>query len=301
MATRTSAGARSPNPGSISLSSLAVPTLEGKIELVELGGLQVDSTYQRELRANYKRIVKEFKPQAAGVLTVARRHDGSLWIIDGLQRATAMKKLGVEKWRALVLRSSGPEYEAQVFQLLNSSKSRKQLDAYELFKAALIAKDPVAVELQDVVRGAGLELKRNRKGSAKWPYLQGVGSLYHRVGRYGGELVGRALALMEETWPGQDDCMRDPIPLAMIQLLASQENSLDQEYFSTTLGQIKPRKILLDAAPASIGGQGRVLGAANSIVSLYNKKRRATEKLAFLGTETKAQILSSHERLSQDN
>ena len=66
-----------------------------EFDTLDVADLQVDSgSYQRALQ---KRLVgsirDDFVPAGLGVLTVGRREDGSLWVVDGQTRAAAMKEL----------------------------------------------------------------------------------------------------------------------------------------------------------------------------------------------------------------
>ena len=102
-----------------------ISSLEGKIEIVELSNVMIDMDYQRGVKSHHKYIEKNFDRAAVGIPTVARRGDGTLWWLDGIQRSTAMMNLGIYKWKCTVLESSGAQYEAHVFRLLNDKKGRK--------------------------------------------------------------------------------------------------------------------------------------------------------------------------------
>jgi hypothetical protein len=68
--------------------------VKSALRVVKLSDLSVDQSYQREVKSGHKSIVSDFNEEALGVPLVGQRSDGSLWIVDGLQRVTALKKLG---------------------------------------------------------------------------------------------------------------------------------------------------------------------------------------------------------------
>lgn len=119
-------------------------SVEGKIEVVELSQLNIDNSYQRPLKKHHRKIANEFNPSAAGILHVGRRADNTLWLIDGQQRRAAMEKVGITKWKALVIHSSGQVYEATIFKMLNGRDTRAGLNPVELFRACVTAQDPIA-------------------------------------------------------------------------------------------------------------------------------------------------------------
>jgi hypothetical protein len=260
-------------------------SLEGKIEVVELASLQVDESYQRPLKSYHKKISIDFNPAAAGVLHVGRRPDSSLWIIDGQQRREAMMLRGITKWKALVVHSSGTQYEAMIFRLLNNSDTRKALNPSEIFRAALVAQDPVAQAAMRAVESAGLRLKLHKGGSRGFPELPCVRVIYAHTRDKGEEVVYRALKLMVDTWPGQDDTMYFQIPDAMIKLIASQGDLVDDERFSEVLGKVPPRKILLDS---KVGLGDKSAATLRTICTLYNKRLTQAKQLKVYNPESES-------------
>jgi hypothetical protein len=258
------------------MSVKKLQSLEGKIENVELALLNVDETYQRNLKAYHKKIAADFNPAAAGVLCVGRRGDDSLWIIDGQQRREAMLKAGLTKWKAVVLYSSGVQYEALIYKQLNSGTTRKGLTTGELFKGCLAAKDPVAEATVRAVERAGLRYTLHRRGSKGFPELTCIGLLYKMVSRWGEDLVSRGLALVARTWPGQKEVMGEVFPYAVTYLMGYFGDVIDEQRFEEVLSKISPRQILLDIAAS---GSGTRYGEAIRVMCKYYNKKLRSEKL----------------------
>ncbi len=191
-----------------------------------------------------------------------------------------MVELGITKWRALVIQSSGPQYEAMIYQLLNGRDGRKPINSWELFQAALVARDPVAEAAQRAVVGAGLTLKKGSRGGALMEtQLPSVGMVYRLTQRHGEEVITRGLKLLTNTWPMQIETMNDVFTYACIQLCASQGDQLDDRYFAEKLGRIPPRKILLDSALSQDRSRGRLALGLRTVIKLYNRKTARSMQL----------------------
>ncbi len=263
---------------------MARTSLEGKIENVDLDKLQVDASYQRGVKPHHRKIAADFNPAAAGILHVGRRHDGSLWLIDGQQRREAMLKANLKTWKAIVIQSDGPRYEAIIFKLLNGRDTRKGLNPVELFKACLVANDPVALAVVRAVEAAGLRLKTDRGGSRGWPELACCGGLYRECQRYGEESVARALKDMATAWPGMDDVMSLTLPISMCKLYGRLGSDIDSVRMARTLASVPPRKILLESA-THIGNH--LVECQQVLLRIYNRGRRKN-KLRLHGSDEEA-------------
>lgn len=117
-------------------------------EMVDINGLKVDESYQRGVasESNTLRMARNFRHEAAGVLILAERQDGSLYIIDGRQRWEAAKKRGDIRYmsaKIIGVRSVGEE--AELFLLYN--KQRIPVRSYDKFKASVTKGGSPEVEI----------------------------------------------------------------------------------------------------------------------------------------------------------
>lgn len=174
---------------------------------IHVNELQVAEAYQRTIvPAQVKRIARELDADAFGSLTVGERADGSLWVVDGLQRVTAAKQIGIEMVPCDVFMSSGPEHEARVFRLKN--KHRTNVSATALFRAQLTEGDPQSVEIAEVIRAAGLRLRLDDAPLRGWPDVKAVRSVERAYGRVGGDGLATVLRILSEAWAGEKDALQ---------------------------------------------------------------------------------------------
>lgn len=140
--------------------------------------LNISDAYQRTIvPARVNRIAKNLDQDAFGSLTVGQRGDRSYWVVDGMQRLTAARRLSIAQVPCDVFQSDGQEHEARVFRLKN--RERTNVSATDLFKAQLTEGDRQSLEIADVVRRAGLKLRLDlsTSGGHGWPYIKAVKAL----------------------------------------------------------------------------------------------------------------------------
>jgi hypothetical protein len=131
--------------------------VETKILHVE--DLHIDESYQRSDVLNksvVNRIAANFSLVRCNTIVVGQRIDGSLWVVDGQHRLLGARKAGVEMIPCAIFKSNGPEHEATVFYDLN--KTRTGMNAYSVYKAMLIQREPKTVAIQILLQKYGFRI-----------------------------------------------------------------------------------------------------------------------------------------------
>jgi hypothetical protein len=121
----------------------------GKLAYINKNILNVDSSYQRTLRDNTRLfIARNFSWAAFGVLSVANRSDGSLYVFDGQHRlAAAMERPSITQVPCVVFNVADDiAFEAEMF--LKANRNRKPVLALETYKADIVAGDPIVKKVQ---------------------------------------------------------------------------------------------------------------------------------------------------------
>src|SRR5262245_1395138 len=260
--------------------------MHSAIRVIELDKLGVDPAYQRDVKKGHERIVANFKREALGILVVGEREDASLWIVDGQQRATALRKLRYKVAKCEVFRSSGVEHEAEVFRWINFGRTK--LNTYEQFRSLLAQGDKVAWAIKEAVEAEGFRL--HLAGGGRSLHFRGlkakdlvcVGTLYRIAkprGKGAGEgsepLVGPirfALSMANQAWPED----RAGIGNAMIGGMASWyrrqgDAGPNIDRLLPRLKVVTPQNILHAANQASLGGS-RESAVADQIERVFRKR-----------------------------
>ena len=121
----------------------------GVFLMIPVKDLKVDSEYQRGITGNrVDRIKENWSWVAAGVITVALRGPGAgdYFVIDGQHRVAAAERAGISELPCLVFESVSHIDEAQGF--LDANTSRKAMSVVDRYRALLVVRDPVALQVQ---------------------------------------------------------------------------------------------------------------------------------------------------------
>ncbi|HGG04776.1 MAG TPA: hypothetical protein ENK28_04905 [Aliiroseovarius sp.] len=131
----------------------------GAVAFVDVADLLIDDAYQRRIEVrgwkNVQRIAENFEWSKFSALMVSRRADGRFAIIDGQHRAHAAALLGLKQVPALIFELT-PREEASAFSWINGSVTA--MTPNQVFKAALAAFEPWAVQCDAAVARAGCRL-----------------------------------------------------------------------------------------------------------------------------------------------
>jgi hypothetical protein len=247
--------------------------------------LNISDAYQRTIvPARVNRIAKNLDQDAFGSLTVGQRNDGTYWVVDGMQRLTAARKLGIAMVPCDVFESEGQEHEARVFRLKN--RERTNVTSIALFRAQLTEGDRQTLEIASIVKKAGLKiaLRDEKQG---WPYIRAVKGLERSYARVGGDGLLKALQILTEAWPAEDGALQGDMIDGMCMFMAKNEGFDEQRLIERL--KLKAVSGVVRAADAKYrlgqdahdsGGQySRTMATCEAIAFIYSKglrKKRAT-------------------------
>jgi hypothetical protein len=124
-----------------------------RYEVLPIKQLFVDETYQRPLTSFVKRIKEHFDPALVGTLVTSERSKTKFAVVDGQTRMTAMREVGLERAPCLIYTGLTEADEADLFSRLQTE--RRGMVAANRFRAQVIAKDPFAVALNNIVQEEG--------------------------------------------------------------------------------------------------------------------------------------------------
>lgn len=249
------------------------------MRIVQLDDLQTDQSYQRELRPKHKRIVADFDPDSFGMPLIGQREDGGLWIVDGFQRISAIRKLGWTSVRADVFISEGPEHEAKVFTRVNLN--RQALRPLEEFQSRLTAQDEKAWAIKEAVEGCGFKItkylspKMDRQGTT----ITCITSLYTLYKAHGVEAIKFALNTAKAAWPGDPLGAYRHIVMGLSHFFYRNKGIVDIERLIPRLSQTTPQKILYTVSSQAFGGS-KGDATADIIERIYRKRSVGPAKRA---------------------
>jgi hypothetical protein len=124
--------------------------------LVKTLALKTD-LYQRNKSSGSQNKIRsrDWNPALAGVLIVAKRDDGSLWLLDGLQRTCVAIELEIEYLWAMIVGPMPIEEEADLFTALNTMRSA--LSSANVCRGQYFAKDKAVMDSVNSMRSYGFQ------------------------------------------------------------------------------------------------------------------------------------------------
>ncbi len=245
--------------------------------MLDLEDIQVDTSYQRPVKGGHKKIMADFNEDALGIPLVGEREDGTLWVVDGQQRLTALKKLNKKTVRAEVFNSKGPEHEAEIFKLVNLNRTK--LTPGEMFKARLTSGDALAWSIKEVVEACGhvIATSSSGGGNSKYntsKYVAGVNTLLHMATTKGQgiEAIRFALKTVGAAWPEDRFGVNNNVLAALGNFYSKQKGEVDSERLVSRLQLTNPVKLLYKASSMSTGNN-KVHDLVDLIEEAYRKRR----------------------------
>jgi hypothetical protein len=139
--------------------------------MIPINTLNIDTSYQRGEASNISTIqkAKHMQYAAMGAIVVAKRQDGTFWIVDGLQRTLAAQRRGdVTQMNCMVFDSRGSNHEAEVFLLCN--KGRIPVSCYHKYKTSVTAGRMPESEIDAWLNERGYVVSnQSRRSSIRFP------------------------------------------------------------------------------------------------------------------------------------
>lgn len=179
----------------------APPTLEW----VGIERLNIDDTYQRSIaepkaQQLIARIAKGWDWRLFQPLSVARRGNGDLYVIDGQHRlAAARLRTDLPHLPCVIGNFAGVEEEATAFAAMN--RQRRAMSKLETYRAELAAGEPQALLAMHLIESAGLSLARTTNPTSWQPgQIDCIGGVVRILNRHGRALALNALTAMGEAW-----------------------------------------------------------------------------------------------------
>ena len=243
--------------------------IEREIQTLKISELQVPDEYQRSMDIKRaKKIASEFDVSKLDLITVSERN-GSYYVVDGLHRISAMKILGMRECECVIIRGASLEGEAKRFYTQN--ENRRQLTAYDVFKAKLAAKNPAAVEIKEILERNGYEIVHGGYAGRK---LQSVTALEYIYSKYSPSILDETFKLISAAWDSDKNGVHNQFIKGVAKFvdLCTNQNKFDVIRIAAKLSQSSPAKIMSLARSRTLSTQFND-EIAIALAETYNKGR----------------------------
>jgi len=253
----------------------------GNFEVVTVAALVTSSTFgtQRVEGSSEKRIAEiaqAWDPAKVGTISVSRRADGTMFVMDGAHRVGAAKELGIPTLPAIVYNGLTREEEADLFNGLNTFK---QPSAVSRFLARVDAGSQNEGVIKRIVEKYGWRIAAQSTDGV----IRAVDALERIFRDAAGTLPKDAypntldwvLNVVTTAWGHDVDAVNANLLLGLGQLYGRFGTDVDVKKLTHELSQVRPLVVV---------GQGRALqdalggtvpsAIARFMVGRHNSRRR---------------------------
>lgn len=255
-------------------------TLEAEVTLKDI---MLDESYGRIPSAKaIERLAASWNREKAGVLYLSLRAGGTYACIDGWHRVLAGRKAGEKSLPAKVYIDLEMAGEAELYDAFNRMRLRPNPN--ETFKARLAYREPVAVEINYLVRSQGLDIALDRSGHNGT--IKGVASLESAHAILGEKSFLHMLGLLRDGLGREKGSFQGPAIHGMAHFLKRYPEARHPRIVET-LQAVGYRGLMASARSmkASMGlnqALGTVWGMA--LRDYYNKSLRSNRLPEWVGT-----------------
>lgn len=199
---------------------------------IDINKLSVDQKYQRDVsgkrsKANINVIINNFCWEKFTPITVVKIADEKYNIIDGQHRYTAAKQLGdIEKVPCWIIEKSSVEKQANTFMGIN--KNRVCTNPYDLYKAEIAAKDPLALQINDFCNQTGIIIPFN--GYCSIPCMTiALSTIKKHLRMHNNGYLANAIANIRKAFPNKNSQLKGDILDTLVNLKIELGNKLKNE------------------------------------------------------------------------
>jgi hypothetical protein len=249
-----------------SVAAGAVPMLQW----MKIADLVVDPAYQRPItgkgRLNVDQIARSFSWSCFSPVVVSPVEGGKFAIIDGQHRTTAAAILGIECVPCQIV-IAAPEEQAAAFKAINATTT--PISQMALHAAALVAKEPSAIQIAHVCACADVELLRYpvAVGKQRPGQTMAAGAIASCLKRYGEATLIAALQCVTRTSNNKAGALSARTIKALCFVLHRNPSWLDQRAALLEVFDSIDLMAIQDASPVDVARKkvGRVQAMSDRI------------------------------------
>jgi hypothetical protein len=210
-----------------------------------------------------------------GVVTLTLQPTGRYNCVDGNHRTALARALGLETILARIVIDLSPEQEAQLFEMIHTVHLPT---AQDRFRARLYRYDPVALDIQSILRHNGLDIAPSKRTTpGKLVAVAALDQVYTQMGPAALRMV---IEIIVAAW-GTDDSRAyvGSMLQGMAVFLLRYSNKLDRSRLIEKLQTVTPARLLADASSSGAAVREAPSSKVGKVIlRLYNHGLRGNSK-----------------------
>lgn len=239
------------------------------IEKIGIDTLLIDRRVQREFNQPWaNKIARELDLNQIGIITVSRRSNTNIVILDGQHRVKALRIAGHVDYKAdcRVLEGLTLEQEARTFRLLNNTKKPNLIDH---FLVRVVEGDETATDINKILSKFGWQPSRS-KVDGSFSAISTIEAIY----RESRDAAWTTIQTVTDAWGNSLAAVNGQIISGIGAVYQRYGDEIVASRMVSRLASITPSDLLIRSR-ALAAARGRRVGSAVSelVVAEYNKQR----------------------------
>lgn len=231
--------------------------------------------YQRKISIkDVKKMAIKFDETLLGTITVSKR-DSQYFVIDGQHRVILAKTMKLKGLMALVYEGLTYEQEAEYFNKLNNANGeQKRLRRADIFKASVEAKEPVALDMKNIIESVGFKMSSTSGANT----IAAVNTIIKIYRKYGEKGLYDTLKITKDTWDGERYSLNNMILEGIAEFLSiySIGTNFSKDTFIKQLSKVDPVIILREAKGDNTTNNSKIK-VMNTLFRYYNVRLKANK------------------------
>lgn len=251
-------------------------------EEVSIDALMID-LYQRPLTSFVQDIVKNFRGALLMPLPVSeRRAQKKYAVVDGQTRAKALEILGRPIAPCLVYRDMTVQEEAALFSDIQTQ--RRAMTSGSAFRARVVAEEPNAVAIAEVLADYGYEVQTNSTAPGHFKAPAALEFVFHGAATgavakkvQDRTLLARVLEVIAGAWPKLPDTAKNAVTIKGLGRFLADNPKTNDDRLIRGLSKLQPSEIAQRAVKLR-EGRGSMSGSSpedfsEAIAAIYARTR----------------------------
>lgn len=246
----------------------------GKLKKLKPSQIEIDPRFNRDLdEARAKAMARNIEVDLIGVPVVSERDNGTFIALDGQHRMTACRMAGVDDLVYCEVHAGlSLSDEAALFLRLNGG--RRPVRVFDKFKAQLVARDPVAMDISSILKSHGFRIVKGSPSRCGIVAIQALVGIYHRGN------LNPVLAVVTYWADGEPATLEGDL-LKAISLFLGKYPEVDLKDFGRRLAPISADRIIakLKRTRGAFSDVSPTIAACSVFREIYNARRPKRSQL----------------------
>jgi hypothetical protein len=176
-----------------------------ELGVIPVSFIKVPQILQRSFDVVHaKNIIKNFRCNSLGVLTVCKLSDGTYLVVDGQHRLYVMKYKNIKSANCIIL----PEMtEAEMAILFRDIAESKKISALDKFKSEVRSDEPDVVAIRNIFDKYNIPIGTNGDGHKRGFYLRPISVPKMILKKFGESRLDQTIRVIYGAWPEQPHAM----------------------------------------------------------------------------------------------